>query len=360
MLVFVLIIIGLALLAQKFVFANSLDGIQEELYPEAPLAEPGEPFCLHLTLTNTRRRYVPFLRLVLHLPEGVMPLDKTRWGTQIGVSGGTLTYSTWLKPRQQLELRIPIEIAQRGRYILNRLTLSGGDFLGLKEQSRPLDRFVEVVVPPKEAPTQPIAASTGSLLGNLSVTRFIHEDPILTVGFREYTGREPMKQISWTQSARGHGIMVKSFDYSTEPVVSVLLNAHTKSYGQEENLEACFSMTRSVCQLLEDRNIPYDLYSNVALAGGWSDQERLVIHRGLGSSHFQRVAELLGRATYLSTSNGNTFLKRNLDRTTAHGCILVTTADGMPEQQLLHRLQESSGGNLLLLTPESILSEGNP
>ena len=40
-------------------------------------------------------------------------------------------------------------------------------------------------------------------LGDVSVRRFIYEDPVLTTGFREYTGREPMKHISWTQSARG-------------------------------------------------------------------------------------------------------------------------------------------------------------
>ncbi len=67
----------------------------------------------------------------------------------------------------------------------------------------------------------------GGVIGDISVNRFIFEDPMLTVGFSEYTGREPMRDISWTQSARLGRMMVKNYDHTVDLSVTILLNVQS-------------------------------------------------------------------------------------------------------------------------------------
>ena len=63
-------------------------------------------------------------------------------------------------------------------------------------------------------------------------------------GFRDYTGREPMKQISFTATARTGRMMVKQFDHTLDVTVSVVLNldARLPSGMARPLMETCFSM----------------------------------------------------------------------------------------------------------------------
>jgi len=186
----------------------------------------------------------------------------------------------------------------------------------------------------------------------MSVNRFIMEDPVLTLGYREYTGREPMKMISWSQSARGNGLMVKKSDYTMEPSVAVLLNVDTNVPNKEELLERCFSLTRSVCDLLEQRGIKYTFTTNALLAG------RVFVSgaaaEGMGQRHFTGVLEQLGRATYSSGLNLEQMLQKEALRQTAAGRILITPDREGDTSRALGRLREASGGRVLILRASEV------
>ena len=351
MLLFALILILLAAAAQYVLTRNTLRYVQEDCRPETGVAEPGQPFYLRVTLKNTSRRYLPFLRFILTLPEEIEPLDRKHCTPETFSGGCRFSCSAWLRPFGQTDFRIPVRIQKRGRYVLRPLTLFAGDFLGLKEQTRESSCFREVVVAPKEAPAPDIAAAMSGFLGDCSVRRFLYEDPILTAGFREYTGQEPMKKISWTQSARGRGLLVKNDDYTVEPTVSVILNVDMHAAKDAAELEACCCLTRTVCRILEERRTPYDLVTNTMTAGGWYDGGAGTVLRGFGSVHFGRVLELLGRTTDTARESERSMLTSIIDEREAVGRILVTSRHGMPDDVCLHRLREISNGNLLVLTP---------
>ena len=351
MIIFIVFLVVLALLAQYFLSRNSLKHVKEDLYPEENVAEPGQVFYLNISLTNTGRWYLPFLRVSLFLPKELEPQDLSHCQKSRGESGSTVTYSTWLRPHQKMEFRLPVIIRERGRYVLSPLTVYGGDFLGLTEQVRRLDRFNEIVIAPREAPEQEIEAELGGFLGEVSVNRFLYEDPVLTVGFREYTGREPMKMISWTQSAKGHGLMVKNYDYTIEPRVSILVNTDLDAADRQDALEGCYSLARTVCRMLEEKRIPYDMSTNAATAGGWDNKDGLTVPQGLGAVHFGKVLELLGRATYNPALSRKSYLTRAIESRDSRSRILITAESGIPEREVLDRLRESSGGSLLVLTP---------
>ena len=287
---FLIVLIALILFLQQWTLENGINSVEGNYWPEENIIDPGETFNLTVDLKNTAKLPLYFLKV-----------------QHEGLNGKTSSLSTWLKPMQQAQLRFTIQATQRGRYLLKRPTIACGDFLGLKETKKELEQYREVVIAPEPYNTQEVKQTLGKFLGDYSVRRFIHEDPILTIGFREYTGREPVRMISWKQSAQKQRLMVKEFDHTVEPVLSILLNIETDSDTTKEEFEKCFSLARSVCASLEAKGISYDFYTNALMSGGTGTDYS--VNEGIGNRHFLKILELLGRSTYSSAFSSEKLLE---------------------------------------------------
>lgn len=349
MMIFIAIVVVAALVMQLVLLRNGLEYVEADHRPDVQVAEPDEPFHLDVFLRNKTRRFVPFLQVKEFFDEGITPLNG-------GVPGGVVkgyhvSFTAWLRPGQRMKRPISLSVSQRGRYVLRPFQLYSGDFLGLRERSKDCGRFTELIVAPKPFPNQAISEVFGGFMGDVSVTRFIMEDPVLTLGYREYTGREPMKMISWTQSARGNGLMVKKYDYTLEPTVSVLLNVEV-GLGREPLVEDCFSLARTVCTMLEQKGVKYRFTSNCELAGMSSFPDAGA--EGLGWHHFQGILEHLGRATYTPRISFTRMLEQEAHRGSATGRILITPGVEHEPIQAINRLRESAGGNLLIIRASEV------
>ncbi|MBE6960868.1 MAG: DUF58 domain-containing protein [Ruminococcaceae bacterium] len=351
---FVVFLAALALYMQNRSITKGLDSVKEDHWMDAAIVEPDEEFHIVISLKNTGRGLIPFLRVSESIPYRMDLLMESGYIIKDSRGGKQVSYTTWLRPRQEVRKYLPVSAPQRGRYFLQELVLGGGDFLGLSERTRHYNGFREVVSVPKAAPEQAIGEVLGGFMGDVSVRRFILEDPVLTLGYREYTGREPMKMISWTQSARGMGLMVKKYDYTLEPAVSVLLNIESISDGCDEELERCFSLARTVCSTLEERGIQYDFATNAVIAGAMSDLSTM--SEGLGQRHFEGILEALGRATYSVSRSADKLLSgaASAGYGSARGRILITPDRTALHPQILNRLREVSGGNLLVIAASEV------
>ena len=343
-----IVIIGVI---QYFTLKNSLENVEEDYGTSAICVEPEEKLDLILRFRNRSRMFIPYLRYQMTLPEGFKLVDPGASGAvsagrhTVWHTGGVAASTVWLGPRQKLERHIPMISPGRGRYPLHELTVYGGDFLGMKESSRGTYRYREVVVYPKEAQLDALDEVFGGFLGDLSVHRFLFEDPVLTLGYREYTGREPMKAISWTQSARSGTLMVKNYDHTTEPSVSVILNADPE--GEETaDVERCFELVRAVCARLEKKGAQYDFAMNVAMSG--SMQSDCVVPEGMGPRHFYGVLECLGRATDRVRIPVEKLVEGRLQVTSAHGFIIITPSRSERAQRAI-RMAGRSGAAVLVL-----------
>ena len=349
MLLTVLFVVLLALLLE-YRSRNSLDHVREDCGPSETLVDPDETFYLRYSLRNTGPRYILFLRLRQALPDAFCPKESAIVRPFMGSYQMALT--TWLRPRQEARFALPVSISQRGFYHLASLEASGGDFLGLREEVRRSSGFRAVTVAPRELPLRDLEEVLGGFLGEVSVRRFIHEDPVLTVGYREYTGREPMKSISWTQSARGMGMMVKNYDHTAQPAVSVLLNVDADAEGGAEELEACFSLARTVCRILEERGVAYNFSTNAL------DAETLFytvadVEEGMGPLHFSALLERLGRACCRASYPGERLLERSAAAGSGRGRILITLGGELDGSAALARLREL-GSVVILRAKEAV------
>lgn len=311
------------------------------------LAEPGEEITMTSTVKNYGRLPLFYVRLAEYFIREVRVDPEKKQRGKYNRSGEYRTDTSFmLLPYRQYRSNLTFSLPGRGIYELGHYYLQNGDYLGVSAyvHSGELDR--RIVIMPDRCENGELLRVLGGYLGDISVRRFLLEDPILTVGCRDYTGREPLKSIAWVQSARTGKTLVKQYDHTVEANATVLLNLQG---GTEEQREECLRMTRTVCEELERKRITYDFYTNgdirtaqkdlTWLAKGLGRQHYLTIMYGLGISkcrHHFSLEQLVDRAT------------RN--RRTGNGYILITPPLTAAQEPELRRLRAFSDFDICLLT----------
>ncbi len=354
MIVFFILILAVAFLVERWSIEHSLDGVVYDQQLSRALVEIGESFEIVTAVRNSSRRFIPFIKLSEDVPR-VLGVSARMYTVGFDENRARINSTIYMMPRQRMTRRIAASLGARGRYTFNGATLYGGDFLGLSERPKYFPRLREAVVLPKRLESKRLDETLGGFLGDISVRRFILEDPVLTLGFREYTGREPMKQISWPVTARMGQMMVKNYDHTLELTVTVVLNIETKlySYLAHPLMEKCYSIVRDVCETLEERHIQYSFLTNavaVNMTGAWA-----YVSNGLGGAHLATILEGLGRGTYASRGNARTLVDgavRRAESGRAHIFVTPTALD-IPDD-LLSVLRDRTAANVLVIAAEEV------
>lgn len=348
-LILLLAAVVLGLLQSKWA-QTALQRLKVDVELDQLLVQPGESVKLRTTVANYSKLPVLFVRLQVHLPLQAKIAAEPAWIRE---------HCTETLQRRHVEERFSLfglrsstrttdfAVSARGEYRIGSFRLSTGDLLGFRESSRDGTGQSLVVMPDRAADRQALSA-VGGFLGDRSVRRFIMEDPVLTVGFRDYTGSEPMKAISWTRSAVAGKLQVKQFDHTAEQTVMVLLNVEG---GRPEQLEGCFRLARMACEQLEKRKISYGLRTNGNLPGPVS--KLFYLPEGLGESHLHSVLYSLGRADYACYYSLGYLLQQTLQhRRNNEAYILITPVLGPQEQAGVRRLASAAGNEICVLVGE--------
>lgn len=351
MIILLVILLLVAGVAEVYSILYALRDVTYETYTSKISVDPGEEFEVVTVIENHKGLMVPFLRVQEVVPKDIQIQDAD---LEMYSSKGyaDLFTTMYLAPRQRVERRLTATMPARGRYFFQGASLQGGDFLGLSQAEDDYPVYQELVVLPARAEYLRLRDVLGGFLGERSAQRFIMEDPILTLGYREYTGREPQKAISWAQSAHTGRLMVKKYDFTTEVSCTVLLNVeYDKNMDYPyDAIEECFSIARTVCEELEAKRIKYDFFTNATAAGAvgmWSQ-----VNEGLGKSHLDTILEGLGRATYRATEPFVDTLGHACQTgESGRGYVIITPQELPAYQPGIRKLRELRGGSTLVLTP---------
>lgn len=367
--IILLILFALILfLVERYYLQNGLSRIYYDVSVSQALLEPEEEFIIRSTIENHKPLFLPYLSMEESLPYEIQiaeteQVDRDSTGLQVFTNTTSAQYeqirnaylksSFYLMPNQKFTREVRASLPCRGRFLFRGCNLHGGDFLGLSDSDRSFPTTREVVVMPKRAPIPDIGRLVGDFLGDLSVNRFIFEDPMLTIGFSEYTGREPLRDISWSQTARMGRTMVKNYDHTVDLSLTILLNVQSANSNSDDDqaVETCISMVRSLCETLEEQHIKYSFLTNAIPVGmiGGTDE----IEQGNGNRHFFAMMEMLGRLTSIGAKPfSNTILRACRTSEQGRHHILVTP-DWNPEwAEPMRLLEKLSDGHILTLTPE--------
>ena len=308
-----LIFIALGALVEILSLRRDPDKIDLSCSLSASFTEPDTPFEVTSVITNRSRLPISYMLLTenfpMHtqIPEGLEATERNQliYVKNVCRIGG----------RQRKKRSVEITIAKRGVHLFLGGTMDFGDFLGIKEISKEVSFCKEIVVYPKKLEDSHLTDALGNFCGDIAARRFLIRDPILTVGYREYTGREPMRDIHWMQSARKNELMVREFDYNRQLSATVVLSVEGIASFDAELLDACCSTARTVCETLTNLGVLVNFHTNARIfardrTGIWSCEASPgklgVLLEGLGraSSYLAcPVGKLLGHIARANTSD---------------------------------------------------------
>ena len=270
---------------------------------DSRLVEPGEVINLRYSVCNVSILPLLYAGLTLRLDTVFEVCEDEEWmrrHASVDFTGIRIDHRFYLLPRQKISGKLRFKVKERGLFDFGKYYLESGDFLGLHPVIRQGEVNLRIICTAEKCEVEDFKPLGGEL-GDVSVRRFILDDPSLLLGYREYSGREPMKQISWNQTAKTGTLMVRQNDYTTDRIAAVIVNmdpTHTPW------MERCLSIVRTVCERLEASGVPYGLMSNGDLFS---------LPEGLGKSHLFFIQRRIG----LSRLTGYTSFSSVIDR-----CIL--------------------------------------
>ena len=314
---------------------------------DTPLVEPGEEVNLRYTVTNPSRFPQLCVGLTLRLDPVFTVCEEEAWMRRhatVDFSGTRVDRNFFLAPGRKLSGKLRFSVKERGLFDFGKYYLESGDFLGLKPMLRTGNVDLRIIC---TAPSCPLAEvrALGGELGEVSVRRFIQDDPSLVLGYREYSGREPMKQISWNQTAKAGKLIVRQNDYTTDRVAAVLVNMDP---SRPKLMERCLSLTRTVCQQLEEAHVPYGLQSNGDLFS---------LSQGLGKSHLFFIQRRIGLSRLTGYTGFPALIESCLRRKNGSCTYVIVTPHLDPGvQQAVARLRRYADREPVVLCPEEAAS----
>lgn len=256
------------------------------------VVEIGEEIPFESTIENYKPLTISFLKINEKFPSGLAEEENV--------------YSIFMMPYQRIKRKFNIKAVKRGLHRFTEVELVLGDFIGFDHEAKHVKNNSKVTVLPEKVDLKRSISPTGDLYGDISVKRWIINDPLMTVGIREYVEGDPQKYIHWTSSMRYGQLMVKKFDFTTDNSVMILLNIETaKPYWSNiegDLIEEAIKVSRAVIEEMEEEKIPYGFVSNAFNIDSDNSKE-YYYYPGTGKTHKDRFLEILGNINYAASSS---------------------------------------------------------
>jgi hypothetical protein len=302
MITFLVVIVSFGILLELLSLKDNLTNIQYRCIPSKMGCEPEEIFQLKTTIANYGNRTIPFLKLEEVLPSKII----IQGVDQVADNQSKRLHLSmmYIRRRQKITRTLNASLPSRGLYQLEGCRLLGGDFMGIKENYKEIKQQEEIVVFPKRITNLTVLNTLAGYYGDFAVRHYYIEDPLLVSSYRDYTGREPMRAISWMQSAKKNQLIVKEFDHTMDLSVTILLDVylHWSEGVNLEQLEYCYSLVRTMAEFLEQKKVSYRLLTNARVHGNNAGSE-ILEKVGQGPHHFTTLLYTLGQAEYNSFCN---------------------------------------------------------
>ncbi|MDF2964158.1 MAG: hypothetical protein K0S39_5893 [Paenibacillus sp.] len=203
-----------------------------------------------------------------------------------------------LMPFTQITRRHRITCSKRGCYRLNTASLTFGDLLGLYKHTMRLSLDVELLVYPKPAELADLTVPSHSWQGDMTVRRWIVDDPFMISGVREYRYGDPLNGINWKATARSGRLQVHQHDYTADHRLMILLNVedHEKMWSQvndEELFERGVSYAAAFAQYATRQGMEAGFGSNAYLID--TPRQPVYVEPAGGTGQMTLILETMAR-----------------------------------------------------------------
>jgi uncharacterized protein (DUF58 family) len=287
---------------------------------------PDEETIMTVRVANQKRLPLSWLAAVDHWAEE-LPLTTSdgRPLPQRPADLVTLLFS--LRGNEQLGRSYRIRPERRGIYPFGPVALSAGDPFGLFTIQTRFGRRDWLVVYPRLVPLDGLELPYQAPFGDVSVRQSIFQDPVRTVGVRDYRPSDSFRHVHWKASARRQNLQVRVFEPTTAHTLILMLNVATFARYWEgtrpEILERLVSATASIANYAIDQHWLAGLTANGAMPN--ADQP-IRVPPGRGPDQLSFLLEALAGVTSFTTAPFERFLLQESSRLAWGATLVIVTA----------------------------------
>lgn len=310
----------------------------------------GEEVDLTLELVNRKLLPLAWLELQAEIPRALAPLRGTVLHSY-KPGRANLTAMLSLRWYERVRRHYRFVCHTRGEHLFGPVTLRSGDVFGFTTQELTVPLEQRLLVYPRVVPIGRLDLPMHDPLGDRAARDWLFEDPLRTVGVREYTRGDSRRRIHWGATARTGALQVKLYEPTTDPRLALFLNVQTLGDGwwrgyDPELMELSVTATASIATWASAEGRQVGLYSNGTLPRTVGS---IALAPGRAPDQLVQVLELLARVLPLVALPFEALLRRER-RTLPYGATVVVVSASVPESVALElRSLRSAGHRVLLL-----------
>ncbi len=310
----------------------------------------GEQLTLRLRVENRKPVPVPWVRVREYVPDS-LPMKGARVTPSHRPRQHLLEAIFALRWFQRADRLITVDCKKRGFYAFGPVTLEASDPFGFFIARRRVLDEAWLIVYPRVEPLPRLGLPAKNPLGNVKIDQPLFEDPIRTVGVRDYQPQDDFRRVHWKASARRQRLQSKVFEHTTSHNVVVVLNAATlKPHWAgviPPLLERGVSVAASIAYYAAEQRWPVGLIANGVLPR--SDQP-LRVPPGRGPDQLTLIFEMLAAVTPIVTVPIEELLRRESPRLPLGATFVLISP--IVDDELIVTLQElrAEGRRLVLIS----------
>ncbi len=262
----------------------------------------GEEIDLELAVSN--RKFLPLTWLVI---KDVFPVELPIQGIEIvkraDTNQGELTTVWSVKWYETVKRPYQFKASARGFHRFGPTKVETGDLFGLFRSTHRREDDQFFIVYPKVVPLTALGLPAKEPFGDLRAARFMFEDPIRTVGIRDYRPEDDFRRLHWKASARRQTLQTRVLEPANSHNLIVCLNVATLEQHWRgvivDALEQVVSIAASVCYHSIEQRWQTGLLANGALPR--SDQP-IKVPPGRSPGQITALLEMLAAVTPFATA----------------------------------------------------------
>lgn len=304
----------------------SLRHVEYERRFDKRCAFPGETFEMVVRITNRKVLPLTWLELSDEVPMA-MPLVRSMLMPTHIPHIGTLNNVLSMRWYERVSRRYELRCTARGVHTLGPVHMRSGDLFTLFEARETSPSSDRLVVYPHIWPLEDLGLPSKEPFGERKAHRRLLEDPLRTVGIRDYHPEDSLRHIHWKATAHRGQLQVRVFEPAATPTLVILLNVSTFAHNWEgvlpELFERTISVGGSIATWAVGQKYKVGLVANGCMP--FSDQP-IRVPPGRSPGQLAAVLEALACVTSFATLSMPELLRRESPRLPWGATLVVVTA----------------------------------
>lgn len=304
----------------------SLHGLEYERTFDKRRAFPGETFEMTLRITNRKVLPLSWLEVNDSIPMALPLAEGMLIPTHVPQVGKLITVFS-LRWYERINRRFELHCPERGIYVLGPVNVKSGDIFTLFEREECRKQRDRLIVYPRIWSMEALGLPSKEPFGERKAERFLLEDPLRTIGIRDYYPEDSMRFIHWKATARRQELQVRTFEPSTTLNLVILLNVATYEHHwrgvNPELLERTIGAAGSIATWAAGQKYKVGLVANGSVP--LSDQP-IRVPPGRSPGQLAAVLEALAAVTSFATMSIQDLLRRESPRLPWGATLVVVTA----------------------------------